>query len=48
MAGQEMLKQPFSTSDFGQAPSNQSACWPFKRVCPIISWLVVTGFNQNN
>ncbi|PLW32419.1 hypothetical protein PCASD_17548 [Puccinia coronata f. sp. avenae] len=36
MAGQEMLKQPCSTSDLGQAPSNQSACWPFKRVCPII------------
>ncbi|PLW56699.1 hypothetical protein PCANC_05097 [Puccinia coronata f. sp. avenae] len=31
MAGQEMLKQPCSTSDLGQAPSNQSACWPFKR-----------------
>ncbi|PLW49755.1 hypothetical protein PCASD_01588 [Puccinia coronata f. sp. avenae] len=36
MAGQELLKQPCSTSDLGQAPSNQSACWPFKRVCPIM------------
>ncbi|PLW07033.1 hypothetical protein PCANC_25800 [Puccinia coronata f. sp. avenae] len=36
MAGHEMLKQPCSTSDLGQAPSNQSACWPFKRVCPIM------------
>ncbi|PLW33925.1 hypothetical protein PCASD_13878 [Puccinia coronata f. sp. avenae] len=36
MAGQEMLKQPCSKSDLGQAPSNQSACWPFKRVCPIM------------
>jgi hypothetical protein len=43
-----MLKQPCSTSDLGQAPSNQSTCWPFKRVCPISSWLVVTGFNQTN
>ncbi|PLW27153.1 hypothetical protein PCANC_26421 [Puccinia coronata f. sp. avenae] len=31
MAGQEMLKQPCSTSDLGQAPSNQSACWSFKQ-----------------
>ncbi|PLW55276.1 hypothetical protein PCANC_10565 [Puccinia coronata f. sp. avenae] len=31
MAGQEMLKQPCSISDLGQAPSNQSACWPFKQ-----------------
>ncbi|PLW58670.1 hypothetical protein PCANC_00105 [Puccinia coronata f. sp. avenae] len=37
MAGtREMLKQPCSTSDLGQALSNQSACWPFKRVCPIM------------
>ncbi|PLW15028.1 hypothetical protein PCANC_25480 [Puccinia coronata f. sp. avenae] len=36
MACQEMLKQPCSTSDLGQAPSNQSAFWPFKRVCPIM------------
>ena len=48
MDGPAVLKHLCSTSDLGQAPSNQSPCWPFKRVCPISSWLVVTGCIQTN
>jgi hypothetical protein len=48
MDGPAVLKHLCSTSDLGQAPSNQSPCWPIKEVCQISSWLVVTGCIQTN